>query len=81
MEIDSYQHDMLTARIIWCIIQVHQTLGAGFLEGVYRRALVIELRKQGLVTEVEREIGVYYDGHEVGRHRLDLLVEARSSSN
>ncbi len=65
MGIDLYQCDTLTQRIIWCIIQVHQTLGAGFLESVYRRALVIELRKQGLTTEVEHEVGVDYDGHEV----------------
>ncbi len=77
MGIDLYQCDTLTERIIWGIIQVHQTLGAGFLESVYRRALVSELRKQGLTTEVEHEVGVYYDGHEVGRHRLDLLVEGQ----
>ncbi|HEX2165886.1 MAG TPA: GxxExxY protein [Longimicrobiales bacterium] len=74
----------LTGRIIQCIIHVHQTLGPGFLESVYRRALVIELRKQKLTTEAEKEIGrsrkgnrVYYDGQEVGKHRLDLLVEGQ----
>ena len=79
--IGSYRDDTLTDRIIWCIIQVHQTLGAGFLERVYRRALIIELRKQGLVTRVEQEIDVYYDGQLVGKHRLDLIVEARSFSS
>ena len=67
----------LTEHIIQCVIQVHQTLGPGFLESVYRRAMLFELRKQGLATEVEKEVVVLYDGHEVGRHRLDLLVEGQ----
>ena len=77
MEMSSYEDDTLTARIISCIIQVHQTLGAGFVEGVYRRALSIELRKHGLEIQAERDIRVFYDGHEVGRHRLDFLVEGQ----
>lgn len=75
MEIDGYRSDKLTGRVIQCIIHVHQTLGPGFLENVYRRALLIELRKRDLTTEAEKEIVVYYDGQEVGKHRLDLLVE------
>lgn len=67
----------LTSRIIACVIRVHQTLGPGFLENIYRRALLIELQTRGLVTEVEKEIIIYYDGCEVGRHRLDLVVERR----
>jgi len=77
MGIESYLGDKLTEHIIQCVIQVHQTLGPGFLESVYRRAMLIELRKQGLATEVEKEVVVLYDGHEVGRHRLDLLVEGQ----
>jgi GxxExxY protein len=67
--------DPLTERIITCIIRVHRTLGAGYLEDIYRRALLLELRKQGLVAEVEKRVIIYYDGQPVGRHRLDLVVE------
>ena len=76
MEI-GYRGDRITGRVIQCIIHVHQTLGPGFLESVYRRALLIELRKQDLATEAEKEVVVYYDGQKVGRHRLDLLVEGQ----
>lgn len=69
--------DELTARIIWCVIRVHQTLGPGFLETVYRRALAIELRCAGLSVAVEKRIAVYYEGIEVGRHRMDLIVDDR----
>lgn len=67
--------DPLTARVIQCIITVHQTLGPGFVEKIYRRALLIELSKQDLATESERQVLIYYAGHVVGRHYLDLLVE------
>jgi GxxExxY protein len=69
--------DQLSELIIACVIRVHQTLGPGFLESVYRRALLVELAKRGLLTEVEKEVIIYYDGVIVGRHRLDLVVEAR----
>ena len=72
-----FRDDHLTDRIIYCVILVHQNLGPGFLEAVYRRALVIELNKHNLATEVEKEILIYYDGQKVGRHRLDLLIEGR----
>jgi GxxExxY protein len=69
--------DELTERVIACIIKVHQTLGAGFLEVIYRNALIIELAKQGLTFEIEKEVLVFYEGHPVGRHRLDLVVEGQ----
>jgi GxxExxY protein len=74
---DGYRGDGLTRRVIQCVIQVHQTLGPGFLESVYRRALLIELRKQDLATDTEKEVVIYYDGQKVGRHCVDLIVEGR----
>lgn len=67
----------LTELIINCIIRVHQALGPGFLESVYRRALLIELKSKNLSTETEKEVIVYYEGQEVGRHRLDIIVESK----
>lgn len=67
--------DGLTERIIACIIRVHRTLGPGFVESIYRNALLIELRKCGLATDVERLVVIHYDGYAVGRHRVDLVVE------
>lgn len=67
----------LTRRVIQCVIRVHRTLGPGFLESIYRRALLIELRKHDLEAEAEKEILIYYDGQMVGRHRLDLIIEGQ----
>jgi GxxExxY protein len=67
--------EILTGRTIQCIIRVHQTLGPGFLENVYRHALLIELQRNQLATETEMEVVIQYDGYKVGTHRLDIVVE------
>lgn len=67
--------DQLTHAIIGAAYQVHQVLGAGFLEKVYENALVIELRKRGLDVRPQFPIPVYYDGIQVGDFYADLMVE------
>ena len=47
----------------------------GRKESVYETSLVVEMRKQGIKTEQQKEILVKYDEIEVGKHWLDLLVE------
>ena len=69
------EHNELTEKIIGCAIEVHRKLGPGFLESVYENALIIELHKQNLKVEREREVTIKYDEIEVGRHRLDLIVD------
>lgn len=68
------EHEDLTDKIIGCAIEVHKQLGPGFLESIYENAFVIELQRQGLQVEKQREVIIQYDGVEVGRHRLDLIV-------
>jgi len=66
----------LTGKIIGAAIEVHRQLGPGFIESIYENALVYELRKRGLKVEQQLEVPIIYDGNvEVGKHRLDLLVE------
>ncbi|MBI1830966.1 MAG: GxxExxY protein [Planctomycetes bacterium] len=71
----SLEHEALTEKIIGAAIEVHRRLGAGFLESIYEKALVIELRRRGLTVESQKELIIEYDGVEVGRHVLDLFVE------
>jgi GxxExxY protein len=68
------EYEDLTDKIIGCAIEVHKKLGPGFLESIYENAFVIELHKQNLQVEKQREVVIKYDGAEVGRHRLDLIV-------
>ena len=69
------EHHELTERIIGCAMQVHSTLGPGFLESVYEKALAHELRKAGLRVECQQPITVTYDGVVVGDFSADMLVE------
>ena len=68
------EHEKLTEQIIGCAIEVHKRLGPGFLESIYENALIIELQKQNLQVERQREVVIKYDSVEVGRHRLDIIV-------
>lgn len=70
-----FLYQELTAKIIECVIKVHQILGPGFVEHIYKNALIIELTKIGLDVEAEKVIHVYYTDIVVGKQRLDLMVE------
>lgn len=67
----------LTQEIIGAFFKVYNTLGYGFLESVYQRALAHELRKRGLSVELEFLCEVWYDGILVGHFRCDMAVERR----
>lgn len=56
---------------------VHRTLGPGFQESVYQKALAHELGKAGLKVSCEYPIRVVYDGADVGEFAADMLVEGR----
>jgi GxxExxY protein len=68
------EHEELTERIIGCAIEVHKKLGPGILESIYENAFIIQLQKQNLQVERQQEVVIKYDGFEVGRHRLDLML-------
>ncbi|MBU0767461.1 MAG: GxxExxY protein [bacterium] len=69
------EFEELSSRIINAAIAVHKELGPGFLESIYEEALSIELGKQGIRFERQKEVKIYYDQKEIGIHRIDLLVE------
>jgi GxxExxY protein len=68
------EHEELTDKIIGCAIEVHKKLGPGFLESIYENAFIIELQRKGLPFERQKEVAIQYDGVEVGKHRLDLII-------
>ena len=65
----------LAGKVIGLAMRVHSTLGAGFLESVYQKALAYELKKAGLKFEAEKPLKVFYDGVLVGEFVADFLVE------
>jgi len=69
-------HQQLTQRILGCFFQVHRELGAGFLESVYAKSLLIALSDDGIRAEAEIPIDVYFRGSRVGVFRADIIVES-----
>jgi GxxExxY protein len=71
------EQDPTTAAIIGAAMEVSNTLGAGFLEKVYRRALSAELRMRGERVEEEVRYAVGYKGRCVGEYVADMVVGGR----
>ena len=65
----------LIKLIINIAYEVRSNLVAGYLESVYKKALLIELREAGLEVEDEVELPVLYKGHVIGDFRADIIVE------
>jgi GxxExxY protein len=62
-------------RVIGAAIEVHRTLGPGYLEGVYEEALAVELRLRGIAFKRQMTFALSYKGSSVGEGRLDFLVD------
>ena len=69
--------DQLISEIIECAKRIRRQLGPGFLEKVYKNAMIVELRKLKLTYEAEKLIQVLYDGIVVGEYRTDIIVEGK----
>ena len=65
----------LTERVLAAAFEVSNTLGAGFLEKVYERALLKELTLQGLQATSQAPYTVLYKGENVGQYLADIIVE------
>ena len=69
------KHEEVTHKIIGCAMKVHSTLGNGFQEVIYQRALAIEMKKQGIGFQREMEMSIFYEGFDIGTRRVDFFVE------
>ena len=71
------KHEDITHKIIGCAMKVHSTLGNGFQEVIYQRALTIEMEQQGLGFQREMEMTICYKGIDIGTRRVDFFVEGQ----
>jgi len=71
------EHKELTEKIIGCAYRVYNRMGFGFLESVYEKCMLIELRKAELDAESQNPIRVYYDNEIVGEFVADIIVNNR----
>ena len=69
------KHEEITHSIIGCAMRVHSTLGNGFQEVIYQRALAIEMDYAGLKYKREKEMPIFYRGKNIGTRRVDFFVE------
>ena len=65
----------VTSRIIAAATQVHRSLGPGFEEVIYQRALALELQAQGLEFSREVWIDIIYRDVNVGKKRVDFIIQ------
>lgn len=72
---EEYKYLALTAKIIGCAMAVHKTLGNGFQEVIYQRALAIEMNLAGIAFSREYEMPIFYRDEQIGTRRVDFLVE------
>ena len=68
-------HEDITKKIIKCFYNVYDELGSGFLESVYEKALMLELKATGLKTDSQKSLNVYFKDQLVGDFKTDIIVE------
>lgn len=76
---EEYKYSELTSKIIGCAMTVHNTLGNGFQEVIYQRALAIEMRLTGIDFNREFEMPIFYREEQIGTRRVDFLVQNKIS--
>lgn len=74
---NNYPDSDLTSKIIGCAMEVHKTLGNGFQEVIYQRALSIEMNLQNVEHAREFEMELTYKGHDIGKRKVDFFVEGK----
>lgn len=75
MQEQRLKHEEITKTVIGCAFEVINELGAGFLESVYEKALLVALRQRGLSVIAQHPIKVIFRGQSVGDFYADILVE------
>ncbi len=69
------EYEKITEKIIGCAFTVYNHLGSGYMESVYERCMLIELKKAGLHVNSQHPIKVLYENQVVGEFIADLVVE------
>ena len=69
------EYQELTEEINGCAYRVYNRMGFGFLESVYEKCMLIELKKAGLNPDSQKPIKVCYDGEVVGDFVADIIVD------
>ena len=74
---EQYIHSDITAEILSISFEVHKTIGSGFVESIYQKAMIIECNLRGVEADSEIELPVYYKKIKIGSRRADLLIKKK----
>ena len=74
-----YKYGDITEKVIGAAFRVHGTLGNGFQEVIYQRALELELKAMTINYAREFEMPIYYMDQQIGTRRVDFLIEEKIS--
>ncbi len=69
-------HD-LTEKVIGCCYCIHNEIGPGHKEIVYKKALCKEFREKNIKYKEEAYLPVKYHGQNIGNYRADFIVEGK----
>jgi GxxExxY protein len=67
----------LSRRVIGCAIEVSNTLGPGFFEKIYEKALCVEFERNGIYFQCQQPVNVIYKDKLVGEYITDIVVEEK----
>jgi GxxExxY protein len=70
----NFPHQELTKSVIGIYYNVYNELGFGFLEKVYHKSLLIELKRNGYKIDSEKKVNVYYKNEIVGEYIPDIII-------
>ncbi len=71
------KHEEITKAVIGCAFEVINELGAGFLESVYEKALLLALKQKGISATAQHPVEVMFRNENVGNFYADIFVEEK----
>lgn len=74
-----FKYGEITEKVIGAAFRVQGTLGNGFQEVIYQRALELEFKTMSLGYQREFEMPIYYLDQQIGTRRVDFLVGGKIS--
>jgi GxxExxY protein len=72
---EEYKYSDITEKIIGCAMRVHRKMRSGYPGSIYHKCLIIEFNKSGISFSNEIELPIFYDDIQVGKRRVDFLID------
>ena len=73
-KVKNFLYEDLSYKIRGACFNVHNTLGGGHKEGIYQKALALELEKCNIKFEREKSLDISYQAKKIGVYRPDFLI-------